>query len=137
MTKSRTALMSLVPLLAAWPGAAAAQAVTAVTAEEAIARQQAMVRDVVERRCAAGAESGDIVVCGRREPIQRYRVPLPVQPAPGVHGRAGGEQLAAMDAGNGRCSTVGRDQQCGGGLDVIGIGFTIARAVVKALANRD
>ena len=134
MTKSRTALIALVPLLAAWPGAATAQA---VTAEEAIAQQQAQVRGVVERRCPAGAGGEDIVVCGRPERVQRYRVPLPAPETAGIHARAGGEQLAAMDGGDDRCSTVGRDQQCGGGLDMIGIGFTIARAVVQALANRD
>ncbi len=134
MTKSRTALLALVPLLAAWPCEAAAQA---VNADEAIALQQAQVRGVVERRCPAAAGGEDIVVCGRQERIQRYRVPLPVQGNAGPHARAGGEQLAAMDGGDDRCSTVGRDQQCGGGLDMIGIGFTIARAVVQALANRD
>ena len=134
MTKSRTALIALAPLLAAWPCQAAAQP---LNADEAIARQQEMVRGIVERRCPAGAGGDDIVVCGRPERVQRYRVPLPAQANAGIHARAGGEQLAAMDGGDDRCSTVGRDQQCGGGLDMIGIGFTIARAVVQALANRD
>ena len=42
-----------------------------------------------------------------------------------------------MDAGSERCSAVGRDQQCGGGFDMIGIGFAIVRGIAQALVNRD
>ncbi len=121
-------------LAAAWPAVAAAQG---RTAEDAAARQQAQVRDMVAQSCPPGGEGNDVVVCGRREPVQRYRAPLPDIAAAGRHDRAGGEQLAEMNAGSERCSPAVRDQQCGGGLDMIGIGFTIARAVVQALANRD
>ena len=124
----------LVLAAAAWPAAGGAQAVSAAGAA---ARQQAQVRDMVAQSCPAGAEGSDVVVCGRREPVQRYRAPLPNIAATGRHDRAGGEQLAEMTTGSERCSPAIRDQQCGGGLDMIGIGFAIARAAIQALANRD
>ena len=121
---------ALLLVAAAWP-AAAAQGPA-----EAAARQQAQVRELVAQSCPPGA-GNEVVVCGRREPVQRYRAPLPELAATRTPERAGEEQLAAMAADAGRCSPAIRDQQCGGGLDMIGIGFTIARAVVQALANRD
>ncbi len=56
---------------------------------------------------------------------------------PGTRGRAGDAQLSAMEANSQRCSPVGRDQMCGGGLDIFGIGFAILRGIRQALANRD
>ena len=80
----------------------------------------------------------EVVVCGRRPGYQRWRVPFRgPDVSPGTRARAGDAQLYAMDAGGTRCSAVGRDQQCGGGLDIIGIGFAIVRGVAQALANRD
>ncbi len=116
---------------AALPAAAAAQGPA-----DAAARQQAEVRALVAQSCPAG-EGSEVVVCGRREPVQRYRAPLPELAATRTPERAGDAQLAALATDSGRCSPAIRDQQCGGGLDMIGIGFTIARAVVQALANRD
>ena len=70
----------------------------------------------------------EVVVCGRRQGFQRYRVPMTRRGArPGTGERAGDAQLYAMEASKQRCSAVGRDQACGGGLDLIGIGFTIVR----------
>jgi len=157
MTKSRT-LPALLLLAIAWPPAAfgrsqepydpayreapaplpGSDAVpTIVTADEAVAMSRRQVSDMVGRSCPPGTTDSDVIVCGRREGVSRYRLPLPVEPTPGRRERAGGEQLAAMDAGHTRCSAVGRDQQCGGGLDMIGIGFAIVRGVAQALANRD
>jgi hypothetical protein len=117
------------------PGTEAAP--TIVTADEAVAMSRRQVRDMVARTCPPGAEDSDVVVCGRRAARSPYRLPLPSAPVPGTGERAGGEQLAQMDAGSTRCSAVGRDQQCGGGLDVIGIGFAIVRGIAQALLNRD
>ena len=110
---------------------------TIVTADEAVAMNRRQVSDMVGRACPPGTTDSDVIVCGRREGVSRYRLPLPVAPTPGRGERAGGAQLAAMDAGSTRCSAVGRDQQCGGGFDMIGIGFAIARGIAQALANRD
>ena len=116
---------------AAFPAATAAQG-----PEEAAARQQAQVRALVAQSCPLG-NGNEVVVCGRREPVQRYRAPLPELAATRTPERAGDAQLTALATDAGRCSPAIRDQQCGGGLDVIGIGFTVARAVVQALANGD
>jgi hypothetical protein len=157
MTKSRT-LPALLLLATTWPAAAfgrsqapydpayqeapaplpGSDAVpTIVTADEAVAMGRRQVSDMVGRGCPPGTTDSDVIVCGRREGVSRYRLPLPVAPARGTAEQAGGEQLAAMDAGGTRCSAVGRDQSCGGGLDMIGIGFAIARGIAQALANRD
>jgi len=153
MTKSRT-LPALFFLVVAGPLPAVAQPglpsdspplpqpgtpdqPTIVTAEEAIAMDRARVHAVLDRECPP-ALNEEVVVCGRRQGFQRYRLPMAeaeLGRATGV--RAGDAQLYAMEAGSTRCSAVGRDQQCGGGLDLIGIGFTIVRGIAQALANRD
>jgi hypothetical protein len=111
---------------------------TIVTADEAIAMDRARLRNVVGTACTQGLLDSEVVVCGRREGIQRYRVPA-ADPVAGaaMRSRPGDAQLYAMEANDQRCSPVGRDQQCGGGLDLIGIGFTIVRGIARALANRD
>ena len=140
MAKSRTVrplyLGFAAGLAATPPDAAAAQP---AEVEQAIAQQQAGVRSLVRRDCRRpGADrEEEIVVCGRREQDARHRLPLAVAGSPGPADRAGGEQLAAMRAGEDRCSPVGRAQRCNGGLDVIGIGFVIARAIAQARARRD
>ena len=81
------------------------------------------------------SEGDEIVVCGSRDD-ERYRVP-PSQRVAGAASRAGGEQLEALAANPGACSTVGPHVRCAGGLDVLGIAFTIVRAIARARANRD
>lgn len=157
MTKSRT-LPALLLLAMAWPAPALAQspplpdpaneappppqpgtdaAPTIVTADEAVAMSRRQVSEIVAQVCPPGTTDSDVVVCGRRAGMSPYRLPLPVAPTPGTGEQAGGEQLAAMDAGSTRCSAVGRDQQCGGGFDIFGIGFAIVRGIAQALINRD
>jgi hypothetical protein len=153
MTKSRR-LPALFLLVVIWPSAALAQtglpaegpplphpgtadAPTIVTADEAIAVGRARVREILDTECPPGL-GDEVVVCGRRRGIQRYRVPMadPVF-GRGTGVRAGDAQLHAMEGNNQRCSPVGRDNGCGGGLDLIGIGFTLVRGIMQALANRD
>jgi len=154
MTKSRT-LPALFLLVVIQPLPAAAQAglprdepplpqpgtpeaPTIVTADEAIAMDRARVAAILDTECPTGVLDEDVVVCGRRPGYQRYRVPMTgPDVSPGTRERAGGEQLAAMEAGSARCSAVGRDQQCGGGLDIFAIGFAVVRGIAQALANRD
>jgi hypothetical protein len=88
------------------------------------------------RDCPVAADD-EIVVCGDRREDERHRLPLPLEREPGAADRAGGEQMAALNAGTGRCSTTGPHVQCAGGLDLIGIAFQIARALLRARANRD
>ena len=112
---------------------------TQVTADEAIAMDRARMRDFVSIDCPPGREGEDeVIVCGRRAGIQRYRVPMSgPDVSPGTRERAGDAQLSAMEAGSTRCSAVGRDQSCGGGLDIFAIGFAVLRGIRQALANRD
>lgn len=122
------------PVLAllAMPEPAFSQAV-----DDPVEAQRAELRAVIRPECPPPGADGDIVVCGRRDD-QRFRIPPQIVPGSAPAGtRAGGEQRAAMAANDQRCTPVGRDQQCNGGLDVIGIGFTIARAIGQALARRD
>lgn len=153
MTKSRT-LPALFLLALALPPSAVAQTglpqdepplpqpgtpdqPTIVTADEAIAMARARTLDIVETECPQG-QLEDVVVCGRRPGYQRWRVPIRgPDTSPGTRARAGDAQLYAMGAGGTACTAVGRDQQCGGGLDLIGIGFAIVRGVAQALLNRD
>lgn len=123
-----------IPVLAllALPEAALAQAI-----EDPVEAQRAELRAVIRPECPPRGPDAEIVVCGRRDD-QRYR--LPPQIVPGsvpARDRTGGEQRAAMAANDQRCTPIGRDQQCAGGLDVIGIGFTVARAIGQALSRGD
>lgn len=152
---SRTLPAVLLSALA-WPAAAFAQAglpeetrplpqtgtrdqPVIVTADEAIAIAGTRMRDMVATVCPQNALDDEVVVCGRRPGYQRYRIPLAeeLQERGGIPPRAGDAQLYAMEANDQRCSPVGRDQMCGGGLDIIGIGFTMVRGIAQALANRD
>ena len=94
------------------------------------------LRTAIRPGCPSPTANEEIVVCGTRDRDERYRVPPSVR-APSAAHRAGGEQMAALAEGPGRCSTIGPNQQCTKGLDVIGIISTLARAVARARANRD
>lgn len=140
MTKSSMVRRGFLPLiLIAAPGALAAQR---PTPEEAVEAQRAEIRELVSQACpetSATGDPNDVLVCGRREERSRYRVPAP-ELVEGSRRRetAGGEQLAAMNAGSTTCSTVGpMPTGCTRGLDLMAIGATALRLVRQALANRD
>lgn len=123
-------------VLAATSPAAAEQAgpiVGPVTAEEAMAAQQARVRELISQRCPVGAEADLIVVCARDAPLPRYRLPLAEPGAGRTQERAGDEQHAAMAADSSRCTIVGRNQSCGS----IGIGIIITGGGIAAIQRRD
>lgn len=104
-------------------------------ADEAIARQQASLRSSLGLDCERGG--GEIVVCGRAGPDPN-RLPLPVEPEPGAR-RAGQpadprETLALSDQ---KCTTVGRNPRCSGGLPILGIALLIAQTVVQAALKEE
>lgn len=117
------------------PAAAAAQP---APSDEAIALQREIVRSAIRAPECDRGSADEIVVCGRSpeqeaEEARRYRV----APTPHEAERAGGSQRDAMAASDQRCTPVGRDQRCSGGLDLIGIGFAIVRTVQAIRARRD
>lgn len=122
---SRTAL-ALIAALA--PGPAAAQLPAGGDAPPSFS-----VSDLVRRECPAGAE--EITVCGRRERPERYRLPLPVERSPSPRDQAGGEQREALAIDTSRCTTVGRDQDCGS-IDFLGMGIMIIREVIRGIERR-
>ncbi len=97
---------------------------------------QPMLNTDIRPDCPTRSADDEIVVCGTRDDDARYRVE-PSRLPPSAANRAGGEQMSALNAGSGRCSTTGPHVQCAGGLDVLGIIFGVARAIARARANRD
>jgi len=133
MTLSRIAIACAATVLATGEPAASqiGPSVDPITA------QQAELRALLRPQCPAPGEDEEIVVCGRRNDDRHRLPPQIVAGSVPAGARAGGEQRAAMAANDQRCTPIGRDQQCNGGLNVIGIGVTIARAIGQAIANRD
>jgi hypothetical protein len=125
----------MVPIVALLLAAAPVGAQTA-PADALVERQRAELRQALRLDCPQSGNDSEVIVCAIREPDRRERL-TPILPPRGAADRAGGEQRAAMAAGSETCTTVGRDQRCNGGLDMIGIGFAVARAIGQALANRD
>lgn len=123
------------PLLLMAAAAAPAFAQDGV-ADSALAAQRAELRQALRLDCRTAEDAGEIVVCGSRDAEnRRHRLPLAGAPPAGAADRAGGEQRAALAADSSSCTTVGREQRCNGGLDMIGIGFTIARAIAQAIID--
>jgi hypothetical protein len=124
----------LFALLAAAAGPASA--LPPATADEALARQQSGLQRSLGLDCDRAG--GEIVVCGRLGPDPN-RLPLPVPPEPGAR-RSGeppdpGEALALSAE---KCTPVGQNQQCSGGLPILGIAMMIVQTVVKqALKKRE
>lgn len=122
-------------MIAAALAAAPAPAQPPVTAEEALARQQSALRSGLGIGCDRSA--AEIVVCARQGPDPN-RLPLPVPPEPGA--RIAGEpvdpnETLALSAE--KCTAVGQNQQCSGGLPILGIAAMIVQTVVKAALKDD
>ena len=113
--------------------AAPAGAAEPVTAEAAMERYRSTIVPVAVLNCPRPQSPDEIVVCGRIEGRDPNRLPLPVQPMPGE--RIQGEAMSAVEAMGERetCSTVGPNQNCGGGLPVIPILLFAAKVAVQAI----
>jgi hypothetical protein len=128
-------MAALAVLLLAAPVAAAEPA---PTAETAIAHQRAQLVDTARIGCRRAGDEEEIVVCGREGPdpnrIAVERMPgdrvrlLPGEPASGT---------AAMAAGSERCSAVGPNQSCGGGLDLFRVGSVLFKIGKHLLSDDD
>ena len=116
MAKSRLTLL-LPPLLL---GASAAAAAEPETIEQAMERQRTELRVAIGLApCPPAGTDGDIVVCGRRGPSP-HRV-TGVDLPPERFNRFGAAR-SAMNTGTSSCSTVGPNQRCSGGLNVLQAG---------------
>ena len=134
MAKSRTPLILLAPLAAAWPDGALAEPDQA-TAEEMLAAYEAQIHEAMGnvdgvRRCPRGDSADDaIVVCARNDDA-RMRLPLGSQPEEGARRRLiAGETPSAVDA-----LSVG--QACcggGGGINILGLARALGRGADRIL----
>ena len=117
------------PLLIALSAAPAAA--QPVTAEQAVNNYRDAFRSLKELDCPKGADPEEVVVCGRRDRPDPARLPLRTAPEPGR--RIQGEAVSTVAAAGKRetCSTVGPNPQCGGGLPILGIAATVAKAAVR------
>ena len=125
----------LLAMAAAALAFAPAKGAPPASAEEALARQQASLRSSLGLGCER--EAGEIVVCGRPGPDPN-RLPLPVEPEPGA--RIAGEPSDPKESlalTNRKCTTVGPNQQCSGGLPILGIALALARAAAKAALEEE
>ena len=117
--------------------AAPLQAAPTGAAEQALARQQQSLRTSLGLDCDRGRSAEDIVVCGRQGPDPN-RLPLPVQPEPGA--RNAGEPPVPADAlalSAEKCTTVGPNQQCSGGLPILPIALWLAKTAIKVAKGED
>ncbi|HYG46718.1 MAG TPA: hypothetical protein VD846_02150 [Allosphingosinicella sp.] len=129
------AKLSLAMAAAIALASAQAPAAPPATAEEALARQQASLRSSLSLGC--DRDAGEIVVCGRQGPDPN-RLPLPVEPEPGA--RVAGEPSdpkASLALTNQKCTTVGPNQQCSGGLPILGIALFLVHTAVKAAMEEE
>ena len=112
---------------------AALAAAPPATAEEALTRQ----RSGLQRSLDCDRGGGDIVVCGRQGPDPN-RLTLPVEPEPGA--RHAGEPPApgeALALSAQKCTTVGPNQQCSGGLPLIPIAIWLVQTAIKVAEGDD
>ncbi|MGS1015850.1 hypothetical protein [Allosphingosinicella humi] len=124
-------------LLASLGAASIAPAQAPLTADEAMETYRAAFQSPYQLDCPRGDEA-DIVVCGRRrEGPAPERLPLPVAPDPGT--RVAGEPVGAVEAAGSRekCSTIGPNQNCGGGLPVFAIVGAVVQIIAKAIEPDD
>ncbi|HEX8308909.1 MAG TPA: hypothetical protein VF645_10890 [Allosphingosinicella sp.] len=122
-------------LIVAALAAARATAAPPLSAEEALARQRSSLRAEIGLDC--DRDSAEIVVCGRTGPDPN-RLPLPIRPERGA--RNAGEPSDPKDAlalSDQKCTTVGRDQHCSGGLPVLPIAIFLVQTAVKAVKGRE
>lgn len=117
--------------------AAPAGAAEPLTAESALTNYRNMIVSVDEVDCPRPRGPDEIIVCGKPGAKDPNRLPFLVERMPGeiVHGEP--VSPVAMASTRERCSTTGPNQQCGGGLPILGIAMTIAKVAMKAIRSDD
>ena len=117
--------------------AAPAGAAEPMSADAALAHYRKTFAPVAELDCPKASGPDEIVVCGRPGGQDPNRLPIPPAPTPGA--RIAGEPMTAAAAMGRRetCSTVGPNQNCGGGLPVIPNILTAAKIAAKLIKGRD
>ena len=118
-----------VVLLILAPAPAAAQQ---ITADQAMANFRNSI-DTPVRRCPGPGSGEEVIVCAQRPEENRFRVPLYAAPDESPAARAGGEQRAALEQNDQRCTPIGRMQQCGGGLPIAAIAAYVIRNAVAII----
>jgi hypothetical protein len=137
LAKSSVAIAAAAALIAAPLAAAPPAAAPPASADEAVARQQASLRASLALDCDRARDGGDIVVCGRQGP-DPDRLPLPVPPEPGA--RNPGEPpdpAEALALSAEKCTAVGPNQQCSGGLPILPAAIWLIQTAVKAAKGDD
>jgi len=116
--------------------AAPASAAEPLTAEAALGYYRETLLSSAGLDCSRVRDSDEVVVCGRSRRPDPNRPPLPVEPPPGETIR--GEPISAVAAAGTRetCSTVGPNQNCGGGLPIMAMVAMAAKVLVKAVTSR-
>ena len=135
MAKSRmagglAALLLAAPAYAFQPAPAPAPA---LTAEAAIAQQEVGLERAMGIGCRR--EEGEIVVCA---PLNRGGIPFPEEVGKRKRLIAGEppSAVAAMGSGGTRCSTIGPNQNCSGGVDLFRAGSVLFK-IGKHLLGKD
>lgn len=122
--------MTLAAALLILPAAGSAQ-------ESAIdGKYRALFPTIAELDCPQGS-GDDIVVCARKDESKSPRLPLPVEPEDGARVTGMGTTTAAMGpVDHNRCTPVGPNKQCSGGLPIPQSIMLLVEAI-KILADPD
>ena len=122
--------MSRIIALALLAFSSAANAAAPQTAEQAMENYRLTFKPLEPRDCAQPGK--EIALCGKRD-LPDQRLP-PLDPVAGE--RIAGEPPIPLTGSGQRCSSVGPNQDCGGGLPLLGSGAGPAQTG-RGPADRD
>jgi hypothetical protein len=116
-------------------GASSASAAPPATADDALARQRESLRAGLGLGCDRGG--GEIIVCAREGPDPN-RLPLPVPPELGArHAGEPADPIDTLALSAQKCTTVGPNQQCSGGLPILPIAIWLVQTAVKIAKEKE
>jgi hypothetical protein len=129
------AAVALILLGLAAPGGAGPPA--PITADAALASYRRTFAPVAEIDCPKASGPDEIIVCGRPGAADPNRLPLPIPRLPGEIVPGEGVSPVAVASTRERCTTVGPNQNCGGGLPVLGIAMAVAKVAIELIKSDD